>query len=32
MAYTESFSWDEPARAEVDSWRGPVLLEFGTPW
>ncbi|HYF21489.1 MAG TPA: thioredoxin family protein [Ramlibacter sp.] len=22
----------EPARAEVDAWTGPTLLEFGTPW
>ncbi|MBA2964591.1 MULTISPECIES: thioredoxin family protein [Ramlibacter] len=22
----------EPARAEVDAWTGPVLLEFGAPW
>lgn len=22
----------EPARAEVDGWAGPALLEFGTPW
>jgi thioredoxin 1 len=22
----------EPARAEVDGWSGPALLEFGTPW
>jgi thioredoxin 1 len=22
----------EPARAAVDAWAGPTLLEFGTPW
>ncbi|TFZ03946.1 thioredoxin family protein [Ramlibacter humi] len=22
----------EPARAEVDAWAGPTLLEFGTGW
>ena len=22
----------EPARAEVDAWPGPALLEFGTSW
>ena len=22
----------EPARTEVDAWKGPVLLEFGSPW
>jgi thioredoxin 1 len=22
----------EPARAEVDAWTGPALLEFGTAW
>ena len=21
-----------PARADVDAWRGPAVLEFGTPW
>ena len=23
---------NEPARAEIDAWKGPVLLEFGSPW
>ena len=23
---------EEPAREEVDAWRGAVLLEFGSPW
>jgi len=27
-AYLEN----EPARADVDGWAGPTLLEFGAPW
>lgn len=23
---------NEPARAQVDAWEGPALLEFGSPW
>lgn len=22
----------EPARADIDAWPGPLLLEFGAPW
>nr|WP_234461612.1 thioredoxin family protein [Stutzerimonas stutzeri] len=29
---TEHYTPTEPSRAEVDAMRGPVLLEFGTPW
>lgn len=32
MGFTENYSTDEPARTEVDSWKGPVLLEFGADW
>lgn len=26
------FEKTEPTRAEIDATRGPLLLEFGTPW
>ena len=26
------YSNDEPARSEIDARRGPLLLEFGSPW
>jgi thioredoxin 1 len=26
------YSATEPGREEVDAWRGPALLEFGSPW
>lgn len=32
MAYTRAYRTDEPARADVDAWRGDVVLEFGTGW
>lgn len=32
MAYTHVYRTDEPARADVDAWRGDAVLEFGTAW
>lgn len=32
MAFTSVITEPEPARAEIDSLPGPVVLEFGTPW
>lgn len=29
---TEPFSAKQPARADIDAMRGPVLLQFGTDW
>jgi hypothetical protein len=26
------YRWDEPTREEIDRTRGPLVLEFGTPW
>jgi thioredoxin 1 len=28
----ESYATEAPSREEVDAMRGPVVLEFGTPW
>ncbi len=32
MSYNPTWSEDEPTRAEVDGWKGVVLLEFGADW
>ena len=32
MPMTDRYETTEPARAEVDAWRGAAVLEFGTPW
>jgi thioredoxin 1 len=32
MGFSHAYAAQEPARAEVDALRGPVLLEFGAPW
>jgi thioredoxin 1 len=32
MAYTNSFTNPEPARAQIDALAGPAVLEFGTGW
>ena len=32
MTYQSAYAAVEPARAEVDSLPGLVLVEFGTPW
>ncbi|MBS0308629.1 MAG: thioredoxin family protein [Proteobacteria bacterium] len=32
MAFSKTFEAAEPARAEVDLFAGPTVLEFGTPW
>lgn len=32
MGLSTQYETKEPARAEVDAWRGPAVLEFGTPW
>jgi thioredoxin 1 len=32
MALTTQFVEIEPARAEIDALRGPVVVEFGAPW
>lgn len=29
---SQEYSPNEPARAEVDAWTGPAVLEFGTGW
>ncbi|HYD94173.1 MAG TPA: thioredoxin family protein [Noviherbaspirillum sp.] len=29
---TASYSSDEPSRADVDAFEGPVVIEFGTGW
>jgi thioredoxin 1 len=28
----QRYTRDEPARAELDAWRGTTLVEFGTDW
>ncbi|RYX94627.1 MAG: thioredoxin [Comamonadaceae bacterium] len=32
MAFTDTFTLPEPARADVDATPGPLVLEFGTGW
>lgn len=32
MSISQSYEAAEPARAEVDAMRGPVVLEFGNAW
>ncbi len=32
MAFTSAITAPEPARSDIDSLPGPVVLEFGTPW
>jgi len=32
MAMQTEYAAQEPTRDEVDALRGPVLVEFGTPW
>lgn len=32
MAMNRAWAAPEPGREAVDAMRGPVLLEFGTPW
>ncbi len=32
MALDPDYSWQEPARDEVDRMAGPLVLEFGTGW
>lgn len=32
MAMTETYAAAEPARADIDAMKGPVMLEFGAPW
>ncbi|MDQ2927700.1 MAG: thioredoxin family protein [Caldimonas sp.] len=32
MSLERPYAQPEPARAEIDAIRGPLLLEFGTPW
>ncbi|MDI9239262.1 thioredoxin family protein [Lysobacter sp. LF1] len=32
MTFTRTYTADEPARADVDTWRGDAVLEFGTAW
>jgi thioredoxin 1 len=32
MAMDRDYDKPEPARAEVDSWPGPAVLEFGASW
>lgn len=32
MAFTDDYSTDAPARADVEAMPGAVLLEFGTGW
>ena len=32
MAYTPNFAETPPSREEIDAMKGPLLLEFGTPW
>lgn len=32
MAYSEAFLETPPTRDAVDALRGPVVVEFGTPW
>ncbi|HVF65041.1 MAG TPA: thioredoxin family protein [Casimicrobiaceae bacterium] len=32
MPMNSPYAATEPGRAEVDSWQGATLLEFGSPW
>lgn len=32
MPYTADYATREPDRAAIDAERGPLVLEFGTPW
>lgn len=32
MKSLNGYTADEPAREEVERWRGPAVLEFGTDW
>lgn len=32
MPYSNRHLPQEPARADVDQWSAPTVLEFGTPW
>ena len=32
LGFTTEYTEIEPARAEIDAIRGPLLLEFGAPW
>jgi thioredoxin 1 len=32
MAYTNTYSQQEPARSDVDTLAGATVLEFGAPW
>lgn len=32
MTFTRTYTADEPARADVEAWRGDAVLEFGTGW
>jgi thioredoxin 1 len=32
MPYTARYEAAEPARAEVETWPGLTLIEFGAPW
>ena len=32
MAVDHNYDKPEPARAEVDAWTGPAVLEFGAGW
>ena len=29
---TNEYAETEPGREKVDAWKGPTLLEFGSPW
>lgn len=32
MAMNDNYAASEPARADIDTLGGPVVLEFGAPW
>lgn len=32
MSITQDYSESEPKRAEVETWRGPAVIEFGNNW
>lgn len=32
MGVSHQFLASEPARAEVDAWQEPLVVEFGAPW
>ena len=32
MTVTHEYAAQEPPRAEIDAFAGPLLLEFGSPW